>query len=311
MLKKDSQFAIKATNLEKIYIGKKENKKALNSINLEIPYGSFFGLLGPNGAGKSTFINILGGIVNKFSGEVSICGHDIIKESMQARKSIGIVPQEIFIDPFFPVYDVLEYTAGYYGIKKSERRTNEILEALGLKEKAFIPSRKLSGGMKRRLLVAKALVHSPKVLILDEPTAGVDVELRVQLWDYIKKLNKEKGTTVILTTHYLEEAEKLCDNIAVIDNGNIIANDSKNNLIKLLDNKKVIITTDSNIKKIPKELENFEVAIDGKSLEITYRKSKLNINKILQVLGKMDLKITDLSTKEDNLEEVFVYLTNK
>jgi len=230
--------AIKVHDLYKVYNGKRGQKVALNHISLEVPEGSFFGLLGPNGAGKSTMINILAGLVNKTSGDAAICGYDIEKQAKQARTSIGIVPQELTLDPFFPPFEALENTAGFYGVPKSQRRTMEIITALGLADKAHSPARSLSGGMRRRLLIAKALVHSPKVLILDEPTAGVDVELRQQLWDYVKRLNKEKGTTVLLTTHYLEEAETLCDQIAVINHGKIISNDSKANILRVIDRKK-------------------------------------------------------------------------
>ncbi len=227
-----TDFAIEINNLSKTYqkTSKSSAKQALGSINLKIKKGSFFGLLGPNGAGKSTIINILAGLVNKTSGEVRICGIDIDKNQQKSKFKIGIVPQELIIDPFFNVRETLEIYAGYYGIKKSQRRTDEIIEALGLKDKAKSAPRSLSGGMRRRLLVAKALVHSPEILVLDEPTAGVDVELRNQLWNYVKNLNQQ-GTTILLTTHYLEEAEELCDEIAIINHGSVIACDKKSNLM--------------------------------------------------------------------------------
>ena len=302
--------AIKVTELFKQYNTKRGDKLALDHISLEVPRGSIFGLLGPNGAGKSTLINILAGLVNKTSGDASICGFDIITEPKQARKSIGIVPQELVLDPFFPPYEALEYTAGYYGVPKNERRTMEILEAMGLADKAYAPSRSLSGGMRRRLLIAKALVHSPKVLILDEPTAGVDVELRQQLWEYVKKLNKEQGTTILLTTHYLEEAETLCDRMAVINHGKIIANDTKSKIMGVIDRKKLTITPKELLEDAPKSLDKLTTNIteDGK-LEITYRQSEISMSEILQQLTAAKIEICDLSTEEPDLEEVFRYLT--
>ena len=302
--------AIKVSNLYKAYSGKRGEKVALDHIDLEVPEGSFFGLLGPNGAGKSTLINILAGLVNKTSGEAFISGYDIDKQTKQARKTIGIVPQELVLDPFFPPYEALEYTAGFYGVPKAERRTMEIIEAMGLKDKAHAPSRSLSGGMRRRLLIAKALVHSPKVLILDEPTAGVDVELRQQLWEYVRRLNKEQGTTVLLTTHYLEEAETLCDRIAVINHGKIISHESKANLLKVIDRKKLTIIPTSPLSEIPDGLEKFENKItDDGRLEVTYRNSESGIDTILKALTKAKIEIRDLSTEEPDLEEVFRHLT--
>jgi ABC-2 type transport system ATP-binding protein len=302
--------AIKVEGLYKKYKTKSGGKVALNYVDLEIPQGTFFGLLGPNGAGKSTFINILANLVNKTAGKVSICGYDLDKNYKSASKSIGIVPQELVLDPFFPPFEALENTAGYYGIPKSKRRTMEILEALGLKDKAFSPARSLSGGMKRRLLIAKSLVHSPKVLVLDEPTAGVDVELRTQLWDYVRKLNKQ-GTTIVLTTHYLQEAEELCENIAVINGGRIIANDSKINIMKTIDSKKIIISPNERIDKLPDNLSKFDAVLTvDNNVEITYKYSKINVDEILKEFAKTNLTIRDLSTKEPDLEEVFKYLTS-
>jgi len=302
--------AIKITDLFKEYQTKRGSKVALDHINLEVPEGSFFGLLGPNGAGKSTLINIIAGLVNKTSGNAEICGYDIVAQAKQAKSSIGIVPQELVLDPFFPPYEALEYMAGFYGIPKNKRRTMEIIEAMGLTDKAHAPSRSLSGGMRRRLLIAKALVHSPKVLVLDEPTAGVDVELRQQLWEYVKRLNKEFGTTILLTTHYLEEAENLCDRIAVINHGKIISNDSKKNIMKVIDRKKLIVVPSQALKEIPKGLEklNTGIAEDG-SLEISYRSTETSIADILRSLTKAKIEIRDLSTEEPDLEEVFRHLT--
>lgn len=305
--------AIEIRKLHKTYIdGKKgQHKTALKSIDLDIPKGSFFALLGPNGAGKSTMINIMAGLVHKTSGNVSICGYDIEKEMRGARLSIGVVPQELILDTFFTVREALDIHAGYYGVPKEKRRTQEIIDALGLSDKADINSRRLSGGMRRRLLVAKALVHNPPVLILDEPTAGVDVELRNQLWDYVKKLNKE-GTTVLLTTHYLEEAEQLCDRIAVINHGEVVACESKQDMLRSFDNKQLVITTVETIKAIPDKIRKWksEIDKDGK-LVIDYKPSKDNIQDILNSVGECGIYVRDLSTREANLEDVFLQLTAK
>lgn len=228
---RDTENAISIKGLTKIYKGKNFSKLALEKLDLDIKRGEFFALLGPNGAGKSTIINILAGLVVPSAGTAEICGYDILKESKQAKHSIGIVPQELVMDPFFTVYKMLELYAGYYGIPKSKRKTDEILHALGLSDKANVTPRGLSGGMRRRLLIAKALVHSPPVLILDEPTAGVDIELRTQLWEYVTQLHKQ-GTTIILTTHYLEEAELLCNRIAIMNQGKLVTMAPKNELLQ-------------------------------------------------------------------------------
>ena len=230
-------IALSIKNLTKKY--QNSNFFALDDINLKVKKGSFFGLLGPNGAGKSTIINIISNIISKDSGEIKICGKDLDQQTKEAKLKIGIVPQELIIDPFFTVYETLELYAGYYGVRKKDRRTDEILQALGLADKKHQKPRSLSGGMRRRLLVAKALVHNPELLILDEPTAGVDVELRDQLWNYVKKLNKA-GTTIILTTHYLEEAEELCDEIAFLNKGKIINQGKKSKILKLIENRSFI-----------------------------------------------------------------------
>ena len=235
----DSNLSIEANNLNKTYNKKKHlGVKALVDFNINIPKGSIYGLLGPNGAGKSTFINILGGLVRKDSGSVKICGVNIDKNPKESRKRIGIVPQELNIDPFFTPYELLELQSGLYGVKKENRCTEEILKRLNLWDQKNAYARTLSGGMRRRLLVAKALVHNPEIVILDEPTAGVDVELRQSLWNYMKELNV-KGTTICLTTHYLEEAEKLCDQITIINNGKILKSDFKENLINIIGKKTV------------------------------------------------------------------------
>jgi ABC-2 type transport system ATP-binding protein len=310
-----TDLAIQIENLTKTYkkSGNSPAKEALKGINLEVKKGSIFGLLGPNGAGKSTIINILAGLVNKSSGDVKIAGIDLGKNPNAAKFKIGIVPQELVIDPFFNVYETLEIYAGYYGIRPENRRTDEIIEALGLKDKAKATPRSLSGGMKRRVLVAKALVHNPEVLILDEPTAGVDVELRTSLWKYVKKLN-EKGTTIVLTTHYLEEAEEMCDEIAIINNGEVIACAKKDDLMKMIpENKELIITLQDEIDEIPNALrEVFVITLKNKiQLTINYQPSKINISEILSLLEKNNLKIADISTRQADLEEVFKYLTNE
>ena len=305
-------FAIEIKNLSKTYRKKSSSKEALKSINLEIKKGSFFGLLGPNGAGKSTIINILAGLVNKTSGEVKIAGIDIEKNPQAAKFKIGIVPQELVLDPFFNVRETLEIYAGYYGIKKSQRRTDEIIEALGLQDKAKAAPRSLSGGMRRRLLVAKALVHNPEILVLDEPTAGVDVELRNQLWTYVKKLNAD-GTTILLTTHYLEEAEELCDEIAVINHGQVIAHDRKENLMKLLSSKELIISFSENIRPdivatLP-QLKTKMLASD--KISITYDPEKIEVEKILRIISDSKIQIKDISTQQPDLEEIFKHLVRK
>lgn len=304
--------AIQLNQLRKVYRSKKGTENvALHGIDLTVPKGSFFGLLGPNGAGKSTLINILAGTVMKSSGSAEICGFDITNSPKSARRSIGIVPQELLLDTFFTVSESLENTAGFYGIPKAERRTDEILKAVGLLDKRNATPRSLSGGMKRRLLVAKAMCHSPDVLVLDEPTAGVDVELRELLWDYVRKLN-EQGTTILLTTHYLEEAEELCDRIAVIDEGRIITEGSKKDIMGTVDRKKLIITPYEEVKKVPAALKAFDAIIsEAGAIEITYRKQDTTVDQVLTAFRKTKLSIRDLSTEEPDLEEVFRLLTKK
>lgn len=304
---------VEIKNLNKTYKKSTNSaaKNALSDINLEIPKGAFFGLLGPNGAGKSTIINILAGLVNKSSGQVKIAGIDIDQNQKAAKYKIGIVPQELVLDPFFTVRETLEIYAGYYGIRKKDRQTDEIIDALGLKDKASSKSRGLSGGMKRRLLVGKALVHRPDILVLDEPTAGVDVELRNQLWEYVRKLNRA-GTTILLTTHYLEEAEQLCDQIAIIDNGKVIANDRKENLMNVLSRKALIINFESEDKPAKDLIEGAHLnLIDDKKLSITYDPSKLEVEKILKILIKNNIIIKDISTQQPDLEDIFRYLLKK
>jgi len=303
--------AIEIKNLRKTYKASRKSpaKNALKGVDLTIPRGSIFGLLGPNGAGKSTMINILAGLVNKTSGTAKICGYDIETQTRLARASIGIVPQEITMDVFFTPLQALEIQAGYYGVPKSERRSDEILEALGLADKRNAYVRQLSGGMKRRLLIAKALVHNPPVLILDEPTAGVDIELRRQLWTYVEELHK-RGTTIILTTHYLEEAESLCDQIAIIHNGEITANESKTSLLSRLDKRKLVITPNETLSSVPSDLQDLDAAIgeDG-SLVISYRAGTDSISGLLARFKASGLSIGDLRTEEPDLEDVFMALT--
>lgn len=305
-------LAVEIKNLSKTYQKSKKStaKIALKSIDLKIKKGSFFGLLGPNGAGKSTIINILAGLVNKSSGSVKIAGINIDEDAQAAKFKIGIVPQELVIDPFFNVRETLEIYAGYYGIRKSQRRTDEIIQALGLKDKAASTPRSLSGGMRRRLLVAKALVHNPEILVLDEPTAGVDVELRNQLWNYVKKLN-QGGTTILLTTHYLEEAEELCDEIAVINHGEVIAHDRTENLMKILSKKELIISCSAALQNIEflqnvSQLATKLIAPD--KISITYDPEKIEVEKILQMISDRKIQIRDISTQQPDLEEIFKHL---
>lgn len=303
--------AVEITDLKKTYVDKKGgSKEALKGVSLAVPQGSFFALLGPNGAGKSTMINILAGLVLKTSGSAKIMGHDIESDMRNARLSIGVVPQELVLDTFFTVREALDMHAGYYGVPKAKRRTQEIIDALGLTDKADVNSRRLSGGMRRRLLVAKALVHSPKVLILDEPTAGVDVELRTQLWNYVKELNAN-GTTVLLTTHYLEEAETLCDQIAVINHGELIANKTKAELLKSFDSKELVITTPEPLEAVPASLSNLQTKIDAGRLVITYQPSKVSIQDVLGQVQASGVVVRDLTTREADLEDVFIHLTSK
>ena len=252
-----------------------------NDVSFDVPRGQIFGLLGPNGAGKSTLINILAGLVMKTGGKVTIWGFDIDEHPRNAKRSIGVVPQEIIFDPFFTPRETLEIQAGLYGIPQGERQSDELLAAMHLTDKANAYSRTLSGGMKRRLLVAKAMVHSPPILVLDEPTAGVDVELRRQLWDYVRQLNAQ-GVTIVLTTHYLEEAEELCDRIAIINHGRVIANEPTRELVSKAQEKAVVVTFDRDIAEVPTNacFENIAL-IDERTLEITYRKDQVNAGQVL------------------------------
>jgi ABC-2 type transport system ATP-binding protein len=302
--------AIELIGLSKTYAASKKApaKTALHGIDLTIPRGSIFGLLGPNGAGKSTAINILSGLVNKTAGTARIMGYDIDTQTRLARASIGIVPQEIAMDVFFTPYQAMELQAGYYGVPKAERRTEEILDALGLLDKRDAYVRQLSGGMKRRLLIAKALVHNPPVLILDEPTAGVDIELRRQLWEYVQVLH-QRGTTVILTTHYLEEAEALCDQIAIIHQGRIVANESKDAMLSRMDKRMLVITPTEALDAVPAALADLSVVIEDGNLIISYLKGTDSVTGLLNRVKDAGLSIADLRTDQPDLEDIFLQLT--
>jgi ABC-2 type transport system ATP-binding protein len=300
--------AIRIDSLSKTYAG---GKQALDKVSIDVPRGQIFGLLGPNGAGKSTLINILAGLVVKSSGSATVWGFDIDAHPRNAKRSIGIVPQEIIFDPFFTPREALEIQAGLYGIPSKQRKTMELLGAMHLTDKADAYARTLSGGMKRRLLVAKAMVHSPPILVLDEPTAGVDVELRRELWAYVRSLNAQ-GVTVVLTTHYLEEAEELCDRIAIIHHGRVIANEPTRQLIAKAQDKSVIVTFESDIDTVPTNAcyENISL-IDERTLEITYRKDKVNAGEVMAALTAAGLGIVDVRTRDPDLEDVFLSLVSE
>lgn len=303
--------AIELSDLRKVYQarGRMAEKTALEGINLTIPRGSLFGLLGPNGAGKSTLINILAGLVVKTSGRAVVWGIDIDRDPRQARAAIGVVPQELNIDPFFTPRELLDLHAGFYGVPRRERKTEEILEALGLADKADSYARTLSGGMRRRLMVAKALVHSPPILVLDEPTAGVDVELRQQLWAHVRRLNAQ-GTTVLLTTHYLEEAEELCDHIAIIDRGTLVVSERTPDLLRRLDDKSLILTLSERLDGVPPALHGFALELAAPNrLVFRYHPSRTRISDLLTALQAAGLTIVDLATDEADLEDVFLQLT--
>ncbi|HEX8193975.1 MAG TPA: ABC transporter ATP-binding protein [Allosphingosinicella sp.] len=301
-----SEAAISIRNLEKTYQG---GKRALQGVSLEVPRGQIFGLLGPNGAGKSTMINILAGLVNKTGGSAEIWGFDVDRHPRNSKASIGIVPQEILFDPFFTPAETLEIQAGLYGVPKAERRTMELLRAVHLEDKANAYSRTLSGGMKRRLMVAKAMVHSPPILVLDEPTAGVDVELRQQLWDYVRELNA-RGVTIVLTTHYLEEAEELCDRIAIINHGTVIANETTRTLVGMAQEKVVVVTVDRDMDTAPVApcFDKIEM-VGERTISITFRKDRVNAGEVLAALQKEGLGIVDVTTRDPDLEDVFLNLT--
>jgi ABC-2 type transport system ATP-binding protein len=302
--------AVRIRGLTKTYAGSKSSppKEALKGVDLTIRRGSMFGLLGPNGAGKSTLINILAGVVNKSGGEVVVWGRDLDRDPRGVRAALGVVPQEISADVFFTPREALEVQAGFYGVPASRRRSDELLAALGLADKAGAYVRALSGGMKRRLMVAKALVHNPPILILDEPTAGVDVELRRQLWAYVRELNAA-GVTVILTTHYLEEAQELCDTIAIVNRGEVVACEPTPVLLRRLDTRNVVVVPEGELAVTP-ALDGFEVAPrPGGAFAVTYRKGQGSVERVLAAVRAAGVTIQDVSTEDPDLEDVFVALT--
>ena len=307
-----NKLAIEIKKLNKAYNDRTQNF-ALDDVSLEIPAGSFFGLLGPNGAGKSTLINIISGVVIKTSGDVSIWGYDIDKNRKQSKLAIGVVPQELNIDAFFTPNEMLNLHSGMFSVPKSSWISHDLLELMDLTDKANTYSRKLSGGMRRRLLVAKAMVHSPPIIILDEPTAGVDVELRQKLWENFIKLNKQ-GVTIILTTHYLEEAQYLCDHIAIINKGRIIADEKKESLLTKFNKKIIKIKIKKNAKVSRKDQLLLEkigiVRLEDNEIEINYKLNEIGMKSIIEILYQTNLDIIDLSTKEVNLEDIFISLTS-
>ncbi len=306
-----SANAIEIEGLRKVYSGsgKLAPKEALKDVDLEVPKGSIFGLLGPNGAGKSTLINIMAGLVLKTAGRVRIWGFDQDVNPRQSRAAIGVMPQELNIDPFFSPRAALDVQAGLYGVPKAQRRTDEILEMIGLADKADAYSRTLSGGMRRRLLLGKALVHRPQVLVLDEPTAGVDIELRQMLWENVRQLNA-RGMTIILTTHYLEEAEEMCDEIAIINHGAVVARDTKAALIGRLDAKTLVIHPEKLPARDPDLPEGVEVERrPNGALAFSYRRSKTSPGDILEAVRDAGLRIRDVATEEADLQDVFLDLT--
>ena len=307
----NQNFAIEISGLKKIYNHKKPNAfEALKGINLNIPKKSIFGLLGANGAGKSTLINIIAGLVLKTEGKVEVWGNDIDIHERNAKLAIGVVPQELILDPFFTPRETLEYQSGYYGGPKSENCVDEILETVGLLDKADAYARSLSGGMRRRLMIGKAMVHRPPILILDEPTAGVDVALRQSLWKEVRKLN-EAGVTIILTTHYLEEAEAMCDSLAIVNKGQIVAEGQTSAMLNKLDKKELIISLENDdANKI--KLEGINMSIMSKnSIKISFRPSEINEGAIIEKIYNSGAKIKTINSKEPDLEELFLELTNE
>mgnify|MGYP001156846295 CR=1 FL=1 len=308
-----NKIALTVENLTKIYVkDKKEesSKKALNNLTFEVKQGEIFGLLGPNGAGKTTFLNILGGTVVKTHGKVEVWGFNLDKNPRQVRASIGIVPQEVNLDAFFSPKKLLDLQAGLYGVPNKERITETILKMVSLEKQADSYARSLSGGMKRRLLIGKAMVHKPPILVLDEPTAGVDVELRRNLWDNVKKLNKD-GVTIILTTHNLSEAEEMADRIAIIDKGNLVALDTTQKLLDRIQTKKVTFKVAKINEEISLKLNGTKFLINqDNTITVTYEKNSLKFDNILKILKDNRLEILDISTDDSNLEDVFVKLTN-
>ena len=307
------KYALTVENLTKVYSNSKNKKenKALNNLNFQVKQGEVFGLLGPNGAGKTTFLSILGGTVSKTRGKINVWGFDLDKNPRQVKASIGIVPQEINLDAFFSPKKLLELQAGLYGITKKDRITDLILKMVSLENKANAYSRSLSGGMKRRLLIAKAMVHQPPILILDEPTAGVDVELRNNLWNNVKELNRE-GVTIILTTHYLLEAQEMCDRIAIINKGNLVALDTTQKLLDRIQTKKINFKVSNIDRNKILDMEGIKFTIDSnESISVVYDKNSLNFGKVINYLLKSNVEILDIVTEDGDLEDVFVQLTNR
>ncbi|MFO6464867.1 ABC transporter ATP-binding protein [Jannaschia sp. KMU-145] len=305
--------AIEIEGLRKVYAGdgRMPEKQALKGLDLTIPTGSIFGLLGPNGAGKSTTINIMAGLVRKTAGRVRIWGFDQDRNPRQSRAAIGVMPQELNLDPFFTPEGALEVQAGLYGVPRRDRRTAEILDLVGLADKADAYARTLSGGMRRRLLLAKALVHHPQILVLDEPTAGVDIELRQMLWRNVRRLNEERGMTIILTTHYLEEAQEMCDEIAIIADGELVIRDKTAALLDRLDGKTMVIVPESPVETIalPEGVE-LDHRPDG-ALALTYNRGRVSAEQLLSAVHAAGITIRDVRTEEADLEDVFVSLTHK
>ena len=298
--------AIRIEGLRKTYAGGKE---ALQGVDLTVPEGSIFGLLGPNGAGKSTLINILAGLVIKTAGKVEIQGWDQDRNPRQSRAAIGVMPQELNLDPFFTPREALEVQAGLYGVPKRDRRSEEILRMVGLEDKAEAYARTLSGGMRRRLLLGKALVHHPHILVLDEPTAGVDIELRQMLWSNVRKLNRERGMTIILTTHYLEEAEEMCDEIAIINQGAVVARDSTRNLLGQLDAKTMVIEPETMPDTLPEAPGISAERREGGLIALSYRASETAAEDVLELVRNAGIRISDVRTEQADLEDVFLELT--
>jgi ABC-2 type transport system ATP-binding protein len=307
MIKKN---ALKVEELNKIYSkNSPRDIKALNNLNLEVKVGEIFGLLGPNGAGKTTFLNILAGTIIKNSGNVNVWGYDLDKNPRQVRSSIGIVPQEVNLDAFFSPRKLLELQAGLYGIAKKDRITDTILKMVSLESHAEAYARSLSGGMKRRLLIAKAMVHRPPILVLDEPTAGVDVQLRQNLWNNVKFLNKQ-GVTIILTTHLMYEAEEMCNKIAIINKGNLVKLDTTENLLNSIKTKKIIFKVQKINKVNPIDLNGIKISYQSNNLiSVLYERKKHKIDEIINKIKTADMEIEDISTDEGDLEDVFIDLT--
>ena len=304
----DKKNVLSVKNLKKIYSKKSKPINALNDLNLDVKEGEIFGLLGPNGAGKTTFINILAGTTIKTSGKVNVWGFDLDKNPRQVRASVGIVPQEVVLDPFFSPKKLLELQAGLYGVKKKDRITDSILKLVSLDKQANNYARSLSGGMKRRLLIAKALVHQPPIIFLDEPTAGVDVELRKNLWENVKLLN-DQGVTIILTTHYLEEAEQMCGRIGILSKGNLVALDSTKNLLNKIQTKKVTFKLDKLTQIKNDQLNSLKIlSINDNDITVSYEKNRIKIEEVIKLIQNEGIKILDITTDDADLEDVFLGL---